>query len=447
MKSPALPLGEAVASEARPKEPLFARLRGINYARLNHVFIPSKKPDRDRLRAGVAGRVLGPFFSLVGSFSREGRAFALLCLLVAGASVDVAESQVFVLFSALIGLLCASLAVRRLYALGGCRIELENAPRVAVGEPLAFGVTLVNAGDRERSSIRVERPFLPWDGKWLDAPVAIARVGGRERVTVRPRARFAARGEHHLDPFEAAALVPVGLSMGPRVSSIGARFVVVPRIARVTRVELAHRSPIRDGRSATHAAPGDGEIAGVRPYRLGDPLKHLHVRTWARTGTPHVRQYVDERSDRVALVVALDATLAPEARVEAAISLAAGIAARLTAADGPGLDHLVLGERSVRIEPRRGRAALELVLDALAKHVAAQREETPMAHLEPLLPSLSTVVLVTSDHAPRRRALRDEIERAGAPCRWIEVIDDGGPAEAPRALEVGPITRLEPLAC
>ncbi len=440
-------MGGPLEPEEPPRQSLVRRLRAVNFARLNHIFIPSKKRDRDRLRKGVAWRLLSPLFIFVGAFSREGRSFFVICLLVAAASIDIGESQVYLLFAALAGILVSSLSIRYLFRLPSCRIEVSTPSRVAVGEPLTFAVDISNEGANDVWSLRVERPFLPWDGKWLDAQPAIRRVAKGERESVRARATFVERGEHHLDAFEAARLVPLGFAVGPRISSSGARFVVVPRIANVARVTVAHRSPIRDGRSVSHSTPGDGEIAGVRPYRMGDPLKHLHVRTWARTGVPHVRHYVDERADRVALVLALDATRAPERRVEAAISLAAGIAARLANGDGTGLDQLVLGERSARVQPRNGRGAVDLVLDALAKMRIDDRKANTLAHLEPILPSLSTIVLVTSDHEPRRNKLREAIEASGVPCRWIEVVDDGEAGEAPRVVETGRIERLEAVAC
>lgn len=442
-RRPLPPLPEPPAE----KETLVARLRKVNFARLNHVFIPAKKPDRDRLRKGRLAKLLGPLFGLAGSLTREGRSFMVLCLLLAAASVDVGESQVYLLFGTLVGVLCGALVLRMFYRLDGCRIEIENPSRVAVGEPLTFAVTIVNEATRDAWSVRVERPFLPWDGKWLGTQPAIRHVPAGARRTARAEARFIERGEHHLDAFDAVRVAPFGLTVGRHVESGGARFLVVPRIANVPRVTLSYRSPIRDGRSVAHTTPGDGEIAGVRPYRLGDPLKHLHVRTWARTGVPHVRHYVDERADRVALIVALDGTDAGEPRIEAAISLAAGIAMRLTSGEGSGLDQLVLGDRSTRVEPRRGRAALELCLDALAKLVVEKAPKNPLGPIEDVLPSLSSVVLVTCDHRPERKAIADAIAQGSVPCHWIEVVDDGATGAAPRTVEVGPIERLEAVPC
>lgn len=429
------------------REPLLVRLRKVNLARLNHVFIPSKKQDRDRLRTGPLAKVLGPLFGLAGSLTREGRSFAVICLLMAAASVDVGESQVYLLFATLVGLFVAALVTRPFFGMASCRLVVESAARVSVGEPMTFLLTITNEGPRDVWSVRIERPFLPWDGKWIGAQPSVRRVAAGGRATTRAEATFVERGEHHLDAFDAARVVPLGLTLGRRVESAGARFLVVPVVADVPRVTLSYRSPIRDGRSVASSTPGDGEIAGVRPYRLGDPLKHLHVRTWARTGTPHVRHYVDERADRVALVLSFDGTDAPEPRVEAAISLAAGILARLASGDGSGVDHLVLDQRAVRIVPRRGRAALDLGLDALAKLSVDGRAATTHGHVEELLPSLSTVVLVTTDHHPRRQKLVELVERGGVPCRWIEVVDDGAAGIAPRTVEMGAITRREAVPC
>ena len=64
--------------------------------------------------------------------------------------------------------------------------------------------------------VRVRGPFLPWDGAWLDEAPPEVVVAERGPALTKMRAKFVARGLHHLDPFTAAAVAPGGLACGPR---------------------------------------------------------------------------------------------------------------------------------------------------------------------------------------------------------------------------------------
>jgi uncharacterized protein (DUF58 family) len=177
-------------------------------------------------------------------------------------------------------------------------------------------------------------------------------------------------------------------------------------------------------------AVGDDEFAGVRPYRAGDSLKHLHARTWARTGVPHVRTYVAERSDRVGIVVWVDGDDANESSKEAALTLAAGVAARLLA-QGEGVDRLVIDGEVFVVAPRSGRAALDAVLDRLAVFATTTSEIDIEPTLSETVASLSSLVLICADDSPRRRSLVAELERVGIPLRWVVIAEQAGEGERP----------------
>jgi uncharacterized protein (DUF58 family) len=399
-------------------------------ARLNHVLLPEKKPDRDRLRKGWGWKLVAPAFVLHGSLSREGRALFLLTLMIGFAGLDVMGTQVYLLFSFLAGLLIASVAMRPFYRAKGLSVRATSAPRVEVGAPLEILVHLANAGARPLLSLRVSGPFLPWDGRWLESSGGVAAVDPGREATVVTRATFLARGEHHLDPFDAGALVPLGLAIGPRRLSDGVRFLVVPKIAKIGRLELTHRRPAHTGEIAVRRAAGESEIEGVRPYRPGDPLKHLHARTWARTGVPHVRTYAAESSVRTGLAVLVDGNDASERAKEAAISVAAGVAARLSTAEG--LDLCIVDGAAHRIAPRLGRPALETALDRLAVHQLVSTDADVTASVEERASSLSALVLVTADVGPKRSELVRDLESRGLSVRWLVVLDpDAAPAARP----------------
>ena len=79
------------------------------------------------------------------------------------------------------------------------------------------------------------------------------------------------------------------------VASAGVHFLVVPRVATVARLELPSSHRYQPGGVALASEAGESrEIAGVRPYRSGDPVRDLHVRIWARVRGPRRRSSLVE---------------------------------------------------------------------------------------------------------------------------------------------------------
>jgi uncharacterized protein (DUF58 family) len=400
-------------------------MRQVNFARWNHVLIPATKDGRDRLRGGWAGRVMWPVGATYGALTDEGRTLAVLTLVIGGFAFDVVHTEIYVLAGMLFAILAASLLARPAYALADVTATVDAPRRVLLGESIVFGVTLENHGTRDVHALRVSGPFLPWDGRWTGprSALGVSRLRPGERARVETSARFVARGEHHLDPFDAAALVPLGLAKGRGVETTGARFLVLPRIAHVARLTLPEtRRADLGGVTPASRSGASMELHGVRPYRAGDPVRHLHARSWARTGRPIVREYEEELFRRIAVVV--DADGRDEAAAEAAISLAAGIVSHLARGEAV-IDLLVAGERVHDLTLGKHVGFLEQALDLLACFQAPVRAGDPaalLAQLEPHLPRLSCVVLVDATGAGGRgAAIAEHVRRYGVGCAWLAV--------------------------
>jgi uncharacterized protein (DUF58 family) len=298
---------------------------------------------------------------------------------------------------------------------------VQNAKRVSVNQEMHFEVQLNNHGTLPLWNLRVLCPFLPWDGRWTHEPRGLSELLPGQRTSVTARARFVARGEHHLDTFNVGRLVPGGLAVGPTTASPGARFLVVPRIANVTDVGLAGAAAEGAGSMASSVQPGETDIAGVRPYRVGDELKHLHARTWARTGVPHVRHYLDERQDSVTLAVLTSGPDVSERVKEATLSLAAGAAARL-ATHQHGIDTLACDDEVFRVTPRTGDRALEQVLDQLAVlQLSAGRAS--LAALRQALQQASQALLIAAEDSEELRTLVERARARGVRCSASVVVE------------------------
>jgi uncharacterized protein (DUF58 family) len=319
--------------------------------------------------------------------------------------------------------------------MGGLRLEgatlRVDAPRhVTVREPATFSVTCENAD----GPTRVRGPFLTWDGTWLARAPQWSPLerDGTTRSTL--RARFSARGVHHLDGFTAAAPAPLGLVCGRPIESESLKIVVVPRIANVARLPMAVAARHQPGGVALASKSGEAmDLLGVRPYRPGDAVRDLHARSWARTGSPVVREYQQEYFTRIGVV--LDTGTRDPDQLEVAIELAAGVLAHLSRGEAL-VDVLVAGENVHELTLGRSLGRLDQALDLLAtvEPGPVLSADDVMCRLEPYLARLSRVVLLSlaEDGAKKNRGGREEqrhrlvksIEARGVATTVI-VVDDG----------------------
>jgi uncharacterized protein (DUF58 family) len=445
-----------------------------DFARLNHVLVPATKSERDRYRNGRAARVARVLFWGVSRLTREGR----FLLAVAGLGVvfvaDVGRTEAHLLVFGVMSLLFASVAFSPWFRLTGVTIELRAPRRVTIGEEIAITVALRNDGAVAHRCIRVERPRLPWDGQWSGPPPLVGRLPPGGRASTVALARFVARGEHHIDPLSAAAVLPMWLAQGRPLRTSGARFVVVPKVARVTSVTLGPNRRHHAGGTASAARTGEAtDLLGVRPYRAGDPVRDLHARSWARHAAPMVREYQEEHLARIGIVIDTDtsgtsetAGEAPAGRfralfhrrlrragftsdeaLEGALSLTAGVVARLSAGEAR-VDLLCAGDEAHALPVGRNLGTLERALDILAaiqpgEPFSAERLVGALGgHLE----GMSTIILVVLAWDAARAALAATIRSRGVGCVVLVVGDHASRDPHGTTVALGMIERGEALA-
>jgi uncharacterized protein (DUF58 family) len=206
----------------------------------------------------------------------------------------------------------------------GCR--RPTAP-VFPGELVVVAAEIANPSAHPVTALVTDRAG-PNRVAWFLAPLA----PGESRILT-ARWAFPARGKYPIGPLAVESSYPFGLVAAIRELTGPGEVVVLPAVGRVD-LERFRRWLVRgatgDARSrrpSRRAAPGTGDVRGLRPYRPGDGPRDIHWRTSARRNQLLVREY--DRGDPVGLVMVVDpwvpgGPLTPEAsrRLEWALSLA-----------------------------------------------------------------------------------------------------------------------------
>ncbi len=197
-----------------------------------------------------------------------------------------------------------------------------------------------------------------------------------------------------------------GSSLNPPSRRQAPGSVLTPPVARQgpgpLPAPLIEALEVRVNRLVARTLPGDRRAAGIglgmelaqlRPYEVGDDVRHIDPAATARTGQPHVRLHVPERTLTTWIVLDLSA------------SMAFGSARRLKADVAEGVA-LVFG----RLGVRRAGSVGAVGFGADAPRLLAPRGSKPgIAALQRLLSQG-----VAPDGRQHPDALADALQRVGA---------------------------------
>jgi uncharacterized protein (DUF58 family) len=167
-------------------------------------------------------------------------------------------------------------------------------------------------------------------------------------------------------------------------------------------------------------APGVGtgtELFQLRPYQPGDDVRQLDAAASARTGVPHVRLQVPERSLTTWVVLDVSPSMAFGTADRLKADVAEGVVlvvSRLAARRGGRVALMTAGANPQRfLPPRSGRGALPPIRRVLSEGVARDGHHDPDAleralrRVAPLARHSGLIVVVSDFRGPRswRRAL------------------------------------------
>jgi len=178
------------------------------------------------------------------------------------------------------------------------------------------------------------------------------------------------------------------------------------------------------------------EFVSLRDYRRGDPPRHIHWRSWAKTGKPIVKEFEDEFFVRHALVLDTFTTRPQSELFEEAVSVAASFACTVLTQESL-LDLLFVGAEAYCFTAGRGLAHADQMLEILASVQPCYQQ--PFTTLERAVLEHATVVsgciCVLLEWDELRRRFVEKLKVLGLPVLVIVL----RPAGETRSLDPGPL--------
>ncbi len=358
-----------------------------------------------------------------------------------------------------------------------CRIKF-SAERVlprfgSVGEKFEYKIILTNLGRRTQHNLGLidelsdPRPSLrefletpePGEEKrnfydrmnawyrwqWLLEQNIRAASDEQPVPPLPPKATIEVRGEMlplkrgylRLEAVTLTCPDPFGVFRALRKTQAPQSLLILPKRYLLPDIDLPGKSIFQKGGVSMASSVGESEeFVALRDYRPGDPLRHIHWKSWAKTGKPIVKEFQDEFFVRHALVLDTFFPTVHSDVFEEAVSVAASFAYTIQTQDSL-LDLLFVGPQAYCFTAGRGVGHTEQMLEILAcVQVCKDRQFAALEQL--VLEHISTVsgcicILLAWDQ--ERQDFIKRLKIAGSPLMVFVVTPSG----AKESFKLGPM--------
>ncbi len=289
---------------------------------------------------------------------------------------------------------------------------------------LEDAIRLEGNGDAaQRTRVDVMIPHLP--------------AGESERVSY--RSVLARRGRYRFGPVKVSTRFPLGLVQGSIKIDCRDWLTVCPRLGHLTRqwAQIVEADRAGSQRSFRRQGLVEGDFFGLRDWRTGDSRRWIHWRTSAKQSNLAVKQFEQQRSRDVALVLDLWHSSQPTdeelENVEMAVSFAATAVADLCRRAGSHLMLAVAGKSPLHFAATASAVFMHEVLEQLALVEGGETNSLPGV-LRRVVGELRTgarVVVISTrpnemDRIRRQKILADEprVHSVLSRLAWIDVSSD-----------------------
>lgn len=292
---------------------------------------------------------------------------------------NIQAGWMYVLGASLVGTVLAGLVLPAV-VLRGIEVSRFVPPMARVGDPVAVRLEVRNRRGSGSGGVSGIDHFLG-----TDKALAIEGLPGGARVSLEYVADPRRRGVYESAAVDLRSGFPFGTGKAERSSVVVSRMVVHPRWVSLSGVPLLEAASIPSEALHDRRRRGAGlDFFGVREYRPGDSLRHVHWKSTARGGRPVVREYEELPASRIGIFIETLEVVGeePETTLEDSVAAAASLAVyglevghpvQLFSAGAAGVDHLYEPGRTEALDwlaevgPRGGRGLGAVVNGALGE--------------------------------------------------------------------------------
>lgn len=304
------------------------------------------------------------------------RGWAVLVLAIAGYTGGVLAG--YPVFRALAGVAFGGVVAAVLLTLRGPRVEVRRdlyPDRVERGRAALATLHVRNTGTRWQPALAAQD--IAGD---VREQVEVRRLAPGAEATYRYELPTTRRGLLPVGPLVLERSDPLGLARH-RLTAGGSTTLWVHPLRHPAKTAIAGRPRHHhDGRTTDDSLRGSADLRDVRPYVVGDEVRHLHWKATARTGQLMVRDYVDPDQPRMNILLDNRTGVLPAEGFEEAVEVAASLAFSAAMA---GHRCRLLTPNGADLSPAPGPVAARVLLDTLT-------EVGQTAAGTPLLPSVLT---------------------------------------------------------
>jgi len=346
------------------------------------------------------------------------------------------------------------------------RVAIRNlTPRTQVGLTLLENLADPRPSYRDWKALQLEdekhiRPFrisrrrrtIPFQLATVKEAV-VPPMAAKQEVQTEVQVTPLRRGILQFDSVSLARTDPFGLFRTFVKRPLPQSVLILPKRYWLPPVALPGVMKYQQGGVALASNVGQSdEFVALREYRRGDPIRHIHWRSWAKVGKPIVKEFEDEFFVRHALVLDTFTERPHSDEFEEAVSVAASFACTVLTQESL-LDLLFVGTEAYCFTAGRGLAHADQMLEILAS--VRPCPDRPFSSLETLVlnhaSALSGCICVLLAWDEERRDLVAKLKALGLPvlvlvvCEKVSAkpLDPGPMRDAPEYLHALEIGRIE----
>lgn len=401
-------------------------------------------------------------------FTPVGLALLMALPIVLPLSFDTENNVAYQTLCLLVTLLLCAIAFGW-WLRGRYRVERILPRFCTVGAPIQYRVSIHNLTRKPQAGLTfiesladLRPPLREWIAfQWAEEkrlrripiwrrrmrhPLRVARIQCAEIPPLPPKQSAEVQVEmvplrRGLIRFQSATIGrsdPLGLFRALKKQPLPQSMLALPKRYFMPPIALPGAMKYQQGGVAMASSVGQSdEFVSLRDYRRGDPIRHIHWRSWAKTGAPIVKEFEDEFFVRHALVLDTFATDPYSEAFEEAVSVAASFACTIQTQESL-LDLLFVGTEAYCVTAGRGLAHADQMLEVLAS-VHANLDLNQFNGLEELVLNHASrvsgciCVLINWDKA--RQELIRKLRMMGIPLLVLLVVEAGGTGK----IDAGPM--------